>query len=281
MTTMLASHDNGSLASQVCHRSFDDTAAFPQTAGFPELGVASLAACPVCDAGGRLLGAFLMHTLEPHRWQAEEAALFSMVAGTIASLAGRLAADEQAIQAREAALRALGLALEARDGETQGHTDRVTALALRMGEALSWDPARLQALRWGAYLHDIGKIAIPDAVLLKSGKLSAAEWPVMRSHVEAGIRFATALGFLPAAALDVVRDHHERWNGQGYPAGKVGDAISLEGRLFALCDVFDALTSPRPYKAAWTGAQALAEIEVQAGEHFDPELVQVFIEMLA
>ncbi|OLV18223.1 HD-GYP domain-containing protein [Deinococcus marmoris] len=259
---------------------FDDTAAAPQTVGFPELGVASLAACPVCDAGGRLLGAFLMHTLEPHRWQAEEAALFSMVAGTIAGLAGRLAADEQAVQAREAALRALGLALEARDGETRGHTDRVTVLALRMGTALSWGPAQLQALRWGAYLHDIGKIAIPDAVLLKPDKLSGAEWTVMRSHVEAGLRFAAALGFLPAAALDVIGDHHERWNGQGYPAGKAGEAISLEGRIFALCDVYDALTSPRPYKAAWTAEQALAEIELQAGQHFDPELVQVFSEMM-
>ncbi|GGO39360.1 HD domain-containing phosphohydrolase [Deinococcus humi] len=260
---------------------FDDTSASPQTAGFPELGVASLAACPVCDAEGRLLGAFLMHTLAPHRWQAEEAALFSMVSGTIAGLAGRLAADEQTIQAREAALRALGLALEARDGETQGHTDRVTTLALRMGAALSWDPARLQALRWGAYLHDIGKIAIPDAVLLKPDKLSEAEWAVMRSHVEAGVRFATALGFLPTAALNVVADHHERWNGQGYPAGKMGDAISLEGRIFALCDVYDALTSERPYKTAWSTETALAEIRTQAGQHFDPDLAQVFIEMMA
>lgn len=260
---------------------FDNTSDSPETAGFPELGVASLAACPVCDAGGRLLGAFLMHTLEPHRWQAEEAALFSMVSGTIAGLAGRLAADEQTIQAREAALRALGLALEARDGETQGHTDRVTTLALRMGAALSWSPARLQALRWGAYLHDIGKIAIPDAVLLKPGQLTTEEWTVMRSHVEAGVRFASALGFLPPAALDVVADHHERWNGQGYPVGKVGDAISLEGRIFALCDVYDALTSARPYKAAWTAEQALAEIEAQAGKHFDPELAQMFIRLMA
>ncbi|CAM4024364.1 HD domain-containing phosphohydrolase [Deinococcus frigens] len=260
---------------------FDNTADAPQTAGFPELGVASLAACPVGDAGGRLLGAFLMHTLEPHRWQPEEAALFSMVAGTIAGLAGRLAADEQVVQAREASLRALGLALEARDGETQGHTDRVTALALRMGAALSWDPEQLQALRWGAYLHDIGKIAIPDSILLKPGKLSEAEWTVMRSHVEAGVRFSTALDFLPATVLDVVSDHHERWNGQGYPAGKVREAISLEGRIFALCDVYDALMSERPYKAAWTLQQALAEIEAQAGQHFDPELVAVFIKMMA
>ncbi|MDV6376017.1 HD domain-containing phosphohydrolase [Deinococcus arenicola] len=260
---------------------FDDTAAAPQTAGFSELGVASLAACPVRDAGGHLLGAFLMHTLEPHHWQAEEATLFSMVAGTIAGLAGRLAADEQTVQTRESALRALGLALEARDGETQGHTDRVTTLALRMGAALSWSPARLQVLRWGAYLHDIGKIAIPDAVLLKPDKLNEAEWTVMRSHVEAGVRFASALEFLPAAALDVITDHHERWNGQGYPAGKAGEAISLEGRIFALCDVYDALTSPRPYKAAWTAEQALAEIGLQAGQHFDPELARVFSDMMA
>lgn len=150
----------------------DDTRRFAKTAGFPALGVASLAAAPVRRADGLLLGAFLMHTFEVHTWRSEEAALFSMVSGTIAGLAGRLAAEEQATAAREAALCALGLALEARDGETQGHTDRVTDLALRLAGHLHFSPARKQALRWGAYLHDIGKISIPDAVLLKPGRLT-------------------------------------------------------------------------------------------------------------
>ncbi|MBZ9750253.1 HD domain-containing protein [Deinococcus sp. HMF7604] len=256
---------------------YDDTAASSDTAGFPELGVASVAAAPVRTRDGRLLGAFLMHTLTPHIWRSEEAALFTMVSGTIAALSGRLVAEEHARQAHEAALRALGLALEARDGETQGHTDRVTSLALRVAARLGWEPERLEALRWGAYLHDIGKIAVPDAILLKPGRLTEAEWVVMRSHVEAGGRFASALTFLPRAALDVIQDHHERWNGGGYPAGKAGEAISLEGRVFALCDVYDALTSHRPYKRAWTHEEAVAELRAQAGQQFDPALVELMI----
>ncbi|CAM3160136.1 Response regulator [Deinococcus saxicola] len=200
--------------------------------------------------------------------------------GQRSTLAERLAADERAGAACEAALRVLGLALEVRDGETKGHTDRVAALAMRMAGALCWSPSQMRALRWGAYLHDIGKIAIPDAVLLKPGALDTGEWTVMRSHVGEGLHFVAALGFLPATALEVVRDHHERWNGQGYPVGKVGCEISLAGRVFALCDVYDALTSKRPYKAAWTSEAALFEIEGQAGQHFDPVLTGVFLELL-
>ncbi|OLV19730.1 HD-hydrolase domain [Deinococcus marmoris] len=261
---------------------FDDivTLCDTLTVGFTTVGVASLAAAPVRARDGELLGAFLMYTFTPHVWQMEEAAIFSLVSGTIAGLAGRLAADEQASDAREAALRAMGLALEVRDGETKGHTDRVTELAIRMARALYWSPSQTRALRWGAYLHDIGKIAIPDAVLLKPGPLDAREWTVMRSHVPEGVRFATALGFLPATALEMISDHHERWDGQGYPAGKAGNEISLAGRLFALCDVYDALTSQRPYKAAWTAEAALAEIESQAGQHFDPELTRLFIQVM-
>ena len=121
---------------------------------------------------------------------------------------------------------------------------------------------------------------MPDAVLLKPGRLSADEWAVMRSHVKEGIRTVAALGELPDVTLDVVRDHHERWDGGGYPAGKAGQEISLAGRLFALCDVYDALISTRPYKAAWTHEAALDEITAQAGRHFDAVLAGVFVELL-
>ncbi|MBB5365329.1 putative nucleotidyltransferase with HDIG domain [Deinococcus humi] len=192
----------------------------------------------------------------------------------------RLAADQRTSELREAELRVLGLALEARDRETKGHTDRVAALATQMAQTMCWSPSQTRALRWGAYLHDIGKIAIPDAVLLKPGPLDADEWAVMRGHVEEGMKFASVLGFLPETALDVVRDHHERWNGQGYPAGKAGREISLAGRVFTLCDVYDALTSARPYKAAWSPEAALREIAAQAGKHFDPVLAGVLVELL-
>ncbi|UQN09056.1 HD-GYP domain-containing protein [Deinococcus sp. QL22] len=273
---------------------FDDTARDEASAGFPELGVCSLAAAPVCTADGTLLGAFLMHTFEPHAWTADEAALFSMVASTIAALAGRLVAEEhttqargaaeafalEAVAAREAALRALGLALEVRDGETQGHTDRVCALALRLAERFGLKEDAVQALRWGAYLHDIGKLAIPDAVLLKPGRLNAQEWAIMQMHVSEGHRLAETLGFLPLAALAVITQHHERWDGGGYPRGLREQEISLGARIFAVCDVFDALTSERPYKAAWTREAALAELQVQAGQQFDPGVVRAFVAVL-
>lgn len=195
-------------------------------------------------------------------------------------LAERLAADQRASEVCEVQLRSMGVALERRDGETKGHTDRVAALATKMAEALCWSPSQIRAMRWGAYLHDIGKIAIPDTVLLKPDRLTANEWAVMRSHVEEGIQIAAALGELPEVTLEVVRDHHERWDGQGYPAGKAGHEISLAGRLFALCDVYDALISERPYKAAWTHEAALAEITAQAGRHFDAVLAGVFVELL-
>ncbi len=178
------------------------------------------------------------------------------------------------------ALRALGQALEAHDSEMKGHTDRVAELARWVAEAMSWSPSQWQAMRWGAYLHDVGKIEIPDTVLYKLGPLDESEWQIMRSHVEGGVQFATALGFLPEMTLRVIADHHERWDGLGYPAGKAGCQISLAGRVLALCDVYDALISDRPYKKAWTPQEALAEIGAQAGRQFDPTLTEVFVDLL-
>ena len=257
-------------------RFFDDTAADPATAVFAALGVASLAAAPVRDLHGELVGAFLMHTFTSHPWTDREADLFTTVASTMASLAARLMAEEATVAAREGALRALGLALEYRDAETKGHTDRVVNLATTLAGALALDAATVEALRWGAYLHDIGKLAIPDPILRKPGPLDPMEWSVMRTHAERGEAFASALGFLPPTTLEVIRSHHERWDGTGYPDGRRGDAIPLAARIFAVCDVYDALTHERSYKAAWPPDQAIAELQSQAGNQFDPDMVATF-----
>ncbi|MEA2584836.1 MAG: hypothetical protein QOF33_2921 [Thermomicrobiales bacterium] len=256
---------------------FDDTGSVPVTVGFPELGVASLAAAPVRDRAGDLLGAFLMHTFVPHAWTDAEANLVAAVAGALAALTARLVAEEEAVSAQEGALRALGLALESRDGETKGHTDRVTNLAVRLGTALGLTGPALTTLRWGAYLHDVGKIAVPDAILRKPGRLDPAEWVTMRDHAALGHAFAAQLPFLPADALAVIRHHHERWDGSGYPDGLCRENIPLPARVFALCDVYDALVSERPYKRAWTHDAALAEIAAQAGAQFDPTVVAAFL----
>lgn len=258
-------------------RFFDDTAADEATADFAMLGVASLAAAPVRDTQGGLVAAFLMHTFASHPWTDREVDLFTAVAGTMASLTARLVAESAAVAARDGALRALGLALEYHDAETKGHTDRVVALAVAVAGAMGLDAATAEALRWGAYLHDIGKLAVPDSILRKPGPLDPAEWAIMRTHAERGQAFAAALGFLPRTTLEVIRSHHEWWDGTGYPDGRSGETIPLGGRIFAVCDVYDALTHARPYKPAWSAEQAIAELRDRAGSQFDPVVVAAFL----
>ncbi|GHG27435.1 hypothetical protein GCM10017784_20020 [Deinococcus indicus] len=187
----------------------------------------------------------------------------------------------QAIQdGREGILIALGRALEARDFEAHGHTARVVNLALTVGRAMGLNEAHLASLRDGAYLHDLGKVQIPDAVLLKPGPLDDAEWRLMRSHSLAGEDLARHIPGLSSEALMVIRHHHERWNGSGYPDGLRGTAIPLLARIFSVCDVFDALISPRPYKHAWSVEEAVNELRREAGHSLDPEVVEVFLDHL-
>ncbi len=182
---------------------------------------------------------------------------------------------------REQTFRALGVALEYRDYETKGHTDRVVERALAFGRAVALERSELQALQWGAYLHDLGKIAIPDDILLKPGRLTPEEFAVIRNHTVYGFEMTRGIPFLPDATRSLVRNHHERWNGEGYPDGLRGEAIPLMARMFSLVDVYDALVSDRPYKQAWTHPAAVEEIRSQAGKQFDPELTEVFLELIA
>ncbi|WP_165795426.1 HD-GYP domain-containing protein [Deinococcus koreensis] len=179
--------------------------------------------------------------------------------------------------ARNHALEMVGVVLEARDLETRGHTQRVAGLAGRLGEALRLPPDLLEALHLGALLHDLGKIALPDQVLLKSGALNEAEWTWIRRHPQLGYDLAARLPSLPAEALDVILHHHERWDGSGYPHGLAHDRIGYLARLFSVVDTYDALTSVRPYKAAWSPQQAREELRSQSGRQFDPQAVAAFL----
>ena len=177
-------------------------------------------------------------------------------------------------------LRRLALAAEYRDDNTREHTERVAALAARLGHRLGLSELALTHIRHAAPLHDVGKIAIPDSILLKPGKLSNAEFEVVKTHAEAGARvLADADSELLEVAESIARSHHERWDGTGYPDGLSGADIPLVGRLVHVADVFDILVHERPYKDAFSVEDAAAEIQNGAGTQFDPEIVEAFADL--
>jgi putative two-component system response regulator len=183
-------------------------------------------------------------------------------------------------EARLEVLERLAIAGEFRDDETGEHARRVGATAQQLADAVSADKATTDRIEIAAPLHDIGKIAIPDALLLKAGRFTRDERAEMQRHTSIGADMlgGTSSGLL-ALARDIALTHHERWDGSGYPHGLAGDDIPLAGRIVALADVFDALTHSRPYKTAWPVERAVEEIRRQGGEQFDPELVEAFSEL--
>ncbi|MBX3011165.1 MAG: HD domain-containing protein [Caldilineaceae bacterium] len=186
-----------------------------------------------------------------------------------------------AIRARrnlENSLLVMSLAMEARDLETAGHTQRVVYLAERVGRIMGISGKELDALRQGAYLHDLGKLCVPDAVLLKPHRLSPDERTIMEAHAESGYELAMHIPGIPREALHVIRSHHERWDGSGYPDGLHGNEIPLLARIFAICDVYDAMVSTRPYKKTWSHQQTLAVLGDQSGKHFDPAVFEAFVQ---
>ncbi len=174
-------------------------------------------------------------------------------------------------------IRRLGRAAEYKDNETGLHVVRMSHYARLLAKQAGLSEAFCELLYNAAPMHDIGKIGTPDAVLKKPGKLNDEEWLIMREHVVIGAEIIGEHGDpLLTMARTIALTHHEKWDGSGYPNGLAGEAIPLEGRLVAIADVFDALTSVRPYKTAWTPQQAMEMLKEQSGTHFDPELVEHF-----
>ncbi|BBN93994.1 diguanylate cyclase and metal dependent phosphohydrolase [Deinococcus grandis] len=236
----------------------------------------ALMVVPLLSRTGDPLGALCLLRDLPRPFRTPDEALAQMLASVGARvMEGRAHVTDLEVTL-DAALTMLGVALEARDFETQGHTQRVQDLARRMGEALQLCGPQLTALRRGAALHDIGKLCIPDAVLLKPGALSAEERAVVERHAPLGAALVARIPFLEPEAQQVVRSHHERWDGGGYPDGLAGTQTPLLARLFALCDVYDALTSERPYKRAMSHESALAVLRDGRGTQFDPDLLDLF-----
>ena len=171
-------------------------------------------------------------------------------------------------------------ALELRDKETEGHTQRVAAMTLHLAEVLGMKGAELVHARRGAMLHDIGKMGISDSILLKDGPLTEAEQEVMRRHPVYAFEMLSPIAYL-RPALDIPYCHHEKWDGTGYPRGLRGKAIPLAARIFAIADVWDAVTSKRRYHPAWSKDKAIEHMRSRAGTHFDPDLVERFLTVVA
>ncbi|HEX8173545.1 MAG TPA: HD domain-containing phosphohydrolase [Pyrinomonadaceae bacterium] len=177
--------------------------------------------------------------------------------------------------AYRATLKALAHALETRDAETHGHSERVVTFSLRLGRELGLEPGQMRSLEFGSLLHDIGKIGVPDAILRKPAKLTEEEWVKMRQHPLHGQAILRGIEFLEGAAR-VVAQHHEKWDGSGYPLGLRGEEIDLNARIFAVADAFDAMTSDRVYRKGKPYEVAAEELGLHAGKQFDPEVVAAF-----
>ncbi len=175
-------------------------------------------------------------------------------------------------------LEALGDALDFKDAETQGHSKRVTAFTMAIAKAMGLPKERIDVIARGAFLHDIGKIAIPDRILLKPGKLDEKEKEIMREHCYNGYQMLKKIPFL-AEACEIVYSHQEHFDGSGYPRGLKGEEIPLGARIFSVADTLDAIISDRPYRAARSLAEARKEIQIWAGRQFDPAVVEVFRKM--
>ncbi len=224
--------------------------------------------------------------VENHRYQTE---LENLVAARTAELwqANRVLKEkseklsetvDELSRTYRSTLGALAMALDARDAETRGHSERVVAFSLRLGVQIGLSREELVGLERGALLHDVGKIGVRDAILLKPAPLTPDEWLEMKLHTEFGRAILEQVPFLKNA-IPVVAEHHERWDGSGYPSGLHGENINVKARVFAVADCIDAVTSDRPYRRANTFEAAGAELSEHAGTQFDPEIVAAFYEI--
>lgn len=237
-------------------------------------------------AKGRVLGVLEIFHRLPHEGNSEWLEFLETLAGQIAiaidntELFHNLERSKTEItQAYDATIEALSYALDLKDKETEGHSRRVTELTLRIAREMGIKEEDLVHIRRGALLHDIGKMGIPDDILIKPGKLTDDEWEIMRKHPIHAYQMLSRIEYL-RPALDIPYCHHEKWDGTGYPRGLKGEEIPLAARIFAVVDVMDALTNDRPYRKAWPMEKALEYFREQSGKHFDPRVVEVFLSLV-
>lgn len=234
----------------------------------------------------RLLGAIGIYSRHDFEDDSQRISFFEIIArqAAIAIQNKTLYRNEQKAReeleaAYDATIEGWSRAMDLRDKETEGHSRRVTELALDLARRLGVEGTALVNVRRGALLHDIGKVAVPDGILLKPGPLNDEEWIIMKKHPVFALDMLSPIEYL-RPALDIPYLHHEKWDGSGYPRGLSGTDIPLAARIFAIIDVWDALTSDRPYRKAWPVEKARSHIMEQSGRHFDPEIVKAFSAMI-
>jgi putative nucleotidyltransferase with HDIG domain len=237
-------------------------------------------------ARDKLLGALEVYHRSPLAMKAEWLKFFETLAGQTAiaidnaTLFAELEhSNADLVEAYDTTLEGWSYALDLRDKETEGHTQRVTELTVRLAERMGVNPKDVVQMRRGALLHDIGKMGIPDRILLKPDALTEEEWEIMRMHPSYALQMLEPIAYLNGA-IDIPYCHHEKWDGTGYPRGLNGEEIPLAARIFCIVDVYDALTSDRPYRTGWPKDRALRHIRELSGRHFDPQVVDAFLKMV-
>ncbi|GAC1333525.1 MAG: hypothetical protein NVSMB14_00380 [Isosphaeraceae bacterium] len=264
----------------------DASPSFRDAGRLAESGVRSYYGLPLL-AKGRVNGVlelFDSSLLEPdEEWRSFAEALAGQAAVAMENaslLEGLRGAHGELASAYEATIEGWGRALDMRDKETEGHSRRVTEMTAQVARRMGVDENELVHIRRGALLHDIGKMGIPDAILLKPGPLTDEEWAVMRRHPDFAVEMLWPIEFL-RPALDIPQYHHEKWDGSGYPRGLKGEDIPRSARIFAAVDIWDALCNDRPYRAAWSRERVRDYLTSLAGNHLDPEVVNVFLPLLS
>jgi HD-GYP domain-containing protein (c-di-GMP phosphodiesterase class II) len=238
-------------------------------------------------AKGQIKGVLEVFHREPLGLETERYSFLEMLAGQAAiaidnsELFDHLqSSNAELSMAYDSTLEGWASALELRDKETEGHTRRVAEVVTRLAQALGVRENDMVHIYRGALLHDIGKMGVPDSIVLKPGPLTEDEWVIMRKHPQYAYDMLSPITYL-RLALDIPYCHHEKWDGTGYPRGLRGGQIPLAARIFAVVDVWDALTSDRPYRKAWQEEKARQYIQEQAGLHFDPEVVETFLKEIS
>jgi putative nucleotidyltransferase with HDIG domain len=248
-------------------------------------GFSSYYAAPLISKG-QVKGLLEIYFRQQHPPEADWFDFFQTMAGQAAiavdnaQLFDNLQHSNQELSlAYDTTLEGWGKALELRDKETQGHTVRVTDLTLKLARRLGIHPADLVNVRRGVLLHDIGKMAVPDQILKKTGPLNEEEWTEMRKHPQIAFDLLSRIAYL-RPALDIPYCHHERWNGAGYPRGLKGEDIPIAARIFAVVDVWDALLNDRPYRKAWPRQKVIDYLRGEVGTQFDPRITAEFLRMV-